>query len=197
VPVGDGLRLEVEVCDTLDETCLLSAEGQLSTSHHPHELRIEGADRCEVAGQAFSAASRDPEQRRFASIADYFRRGPDTVGERIVVRLYVRDEWRDRQALLWDVHFDDELQCLDVTEDDPMRPYLHEGSRRIEQSNYLPIHSSVLPGGSLRARLAFYVRPEAGQDGVAEADKLWRLAEGDEDNYGDHDSFFSLQFDHE
>jgi hypothetical protein len=74
------LRLQVEVWDMLDETCLLSAEGRMGLTDHPHELRLEGADRVEVVGPAFSAASRDPVQRRFASIDDYFRRGPeDTV----------------------------------------------------------------------------------------------------------------------
>jgi hypothetical protein len=34
----------------------------------------------------------------------------------------------------------------------------------------------------------------AGQEGVAEVDKLWRVAGGDEDNYDDHDSFFYLAF---
>jgi hypothetical protein len=34
-----------------------------------------------------------------------------------------------------------------------------------------------------------------GQEGVAEADKLWRVAGDDEDNFNEHGSFFRLQFD--
>jgi hypothetical protein len=47
----------------------------------------------------------------------------------------------------------------------------------------------------MNARVGFYVRPEAGQEGVAEADKMWRVAGGDRDNYGDHPSFLYLRFD--
>jgi hypothetical protein len=65
-----GLRFEVEVWDTLDETCLLSTEGDFCLSYDPFELRVAGADRVEVVCPAFSAASRDPVERRFASIDD-------------------------------------------------------------------------------------------------------------------------------
>jgi hypothetical protein len=43
--------------------------------------------------------------------------------------------------------------------------------------------------------MTFYVRPEAGQEGVAEADKLWRVAGSGEDHQGRHCSFFHLHFD--
>jgi hypothetical protein len=59
-----GLRLQVEVWDLLDETCLLSAEGRMGIAEDPLELGLVGADPCEVVCPAFSAASRDPEQRR-------------------------------------------------------------------------------------------------------------------------------------
>jgi hypothetical protein len=102
--VGDTwwstLRLQIEVWDNLNETCLLSAAGEMAISDHPYELCL-AADRCEVVGPAFSAASRDPVQRRFASIEDYFRRGPGRVQAPILVKVYVRDQQRGRQALLW------------------------------------------------------------------------------------------------
>jgi hypothetical protein len=88
-----------------------------------------------------------------------------------------------------------QLQCFDVTPHDPLWPYLPEGSRRVRHAASLPICSPAFPGQALQARVGFYVRPEAGQEGVAEADKVWRVAGGDQDNYGDHDSFFSLEFD--
>jgi hypothetical protein len=201
--VGDTwwghLRLHVAVWDLLDKTCLLSAEGLMGLSQHPHELGLFGADRVEVVGPAFSAASRDPVQRRFASIDDYFRRGPGgTAEEGFLVKVWVRDEVTGRQALLWNLPHEGEqgeLRGEDVPPDDAMQPHLPEGSRRIEDADYRPIYSLALPGQALAARVGFYVRPEAGQEGVAEADKMWRMAGGDKDNYGDHDSFFSLNFD--
>jgi hypothetical protein len=197
--VGDtwwsGLRLQVEVWDELDGMCLLSAEGEMSITHHPHQLHLFGADRVEVVGPAFSAASRGPVQRRFASIDDYFRRGPEgTVEAEFRVRVYVRDEWRGRQALLWGLQYEDELQCFGVHPGDPVRAHLPDGSRFVQQAAHLPLYSPSLPGQALQALVGFYVRPEAGQEGVAEADKMWRMAGGDQDKYGDHDSFFGLHF---
>jgi hypothetical protein len=197
--VGDAwwpnLRLHVEVWDMLDETCLLSAEGELGMSEHPHQLRLTGADRVEVVGPAFSAASRDPVQRRFASIDDYLRRGPEgTVEQGITVRVYVRDEVRGRQALLWHYEYTDELQCFDVPPHHPRRPYLPEGSPIVGQAEDMPIYSPALPGQASHARMGFYVCPQAGQEGVAEADKMWRVAGGDEDNYGDREALFQMGF---
>jgi hypothetical protein len=189
---GGNLRLQVEVWETLDGTCLLSAEGTMAMSDHPHELCLTGADRREVVGPAFSAASRDPVQRRFASIDDYFRRGAGTVKAPIWVRVYVRDQRTGRQALLWETGLQGELQCVDVPPHDSLRPHLPEGSRRVHQAGYLPTYSPALPGQALHAFVGFYVRPEAGQEGVAEADKMWRMAGGDVDNYTDHESFFRL-----
>jgi hypothetical protein len=198
--VGDtwwcNLRLQVEVWDLLDGMRLLSAEGEMSITYHPHVLRLTGADRCEVVGPAFSAASRDPVQRRFAGIDDYFRRGPEgTVQAPFKVRVYVRDELMGRQAMLWGFQYDNELQCFDVDPDDAMRPHLPEGSRFVHDTDSLPIYSPALPGQALQARAEFYVRPEPGQEEVAEADKMWRVAGGDQQNYGGHDSFFAMHFD--
>jgi hypothetical protein len=190
---GD-LRLQVKVWDNLDDTCLMSADGWMARSHHPFSLCVAGADCCEVVGPAFSAASRDPVQRRFASIDDYFGRRLTTEDHPFVFKLYVRDEKRGRQALLWASSGQAELQCEDVPPDDYLRPHLPEGSRRVRHADFLPIYSPVLPGQALYARVGLYVRPEGDQEGVADADKMWRMAGGDEDNYDGHDSFFDLQF---
>jgi hypothetical protein len=178
--VGDAwwyaLRLQVEVWDTLDETCLLSTEGRMGVTDHPYAFRLAGTDRVEVVCPAFSAASKDPVQRRLASIDDYFRRPEGTVQESIMVRVYVRDEVRGRQAMLWNTFYrGGELQCEDVSPDHPVRPHLPEGSRRVEQADDMYLYSTALPGEALRACVGLYVRPEAGQEGVAEADKVWRL----------------------
>jgi hypothetical protein len=100
----DNIRLQVEVWDGLDETCLLSAEGGMALTYPPCELGLDGADRVELVCPAFSAASRDPVQRRFASIDDYFRRPEGTVQEGIRIRVWVRDTLTGRQALLWTYH---------------------------------------------------------------------------------------------
>jgi hypothetical protein len=139
--VGDrwwgDLRLQVEVWDNLAHKSLLSLEGKMGMSAHPHLLRLTGTDRVEVVSPAFSAASQDPVQRRFASIDDYFRRGPeDTVKGGIGIRVYVRDAWRGRQALLWDFIYRGaseqiQLHCESVPPTNLLRPYLPEGSRRV------------------------------------------------------------------
>jgi hypothetical protein len=198
--VGDkwltDLRLQIEVWDLLDETCLFSAEGSMGLTVPPHALILWGTDRVEVVCPAFSAASRDPVQRRFASIDGYFRRGPGgTVQEGVRFRVYARDEFTGRQALLWSTSEEIQLRCEDVDPDDPMRPHMPEGSQLVAQDEFSPIYSPALPGQALHACVGFYVCPEAGQEGVAEADKMWRLAGGDEDNYGDHPSFFYMRFD--
>jgi hypothetical protein len=169
-------RLQVEVWDRLDGLRLLSAEGEVDLWDHPHVLLFTGAARVEVVCPAFSAASRDPVQRRFASIGDYFRRGPGTVEDGICLRVYVRDERTGRQALLWDVGHEEEFRCEDVPAEDPMRPHLPEGSLLVREEGYMPIRSPALPGQDLHAYVGFYICPEAGQEGVAEVDKIWRGA---------------------
>jgi hypothetical protein len=42
--------------------------------------------------------------------------------------------------------------------------------------------------------VGFYICPEEDQEGVAEADKLWRLGTGPEDENGRSHSFFWLSF---
>jgi hypothetical protein len=121
--------------------------------------------------------------------------GAGHVQDPIVVHVYVRDEVRGRQALLWDYPYKEELECVDVAADDPIRPDLPEGSRMVGHVNTLPLYSPALPSQALQAHGGWYVSPEAGQEGVAEAEKLWRMAGGDEDNYDDHDSFFFLELD--
>jgi hypothetical protein len=38
----------------------------------------------------------------------------------------------------------------------------------------------------------FFLQPEAGQEGMPDPDKLWRLAGADAERYGEHDSFSYL-----
>jgi hypothetical protein len=193
---GEDLRLQVEVLDVLDEFVLFSGEGQMRLSRSPLSIRICGADRCEYVGPAFSAASRDPVQRRFANIDDYFEREADTNDQGFMIRVYVRDERTGRQAVLWDGYYEGgELMCVNVAQDELRRPHLPEGSRYVTPEEYFDLYSPLLPGRGLGASVGFHVRPEPDQEGVAEADKMWRVAGGDEDNYEEHASFFRLDFD--
>jgi hypothetical protein len=146
-----GLRLQVEVLDTLDDVSLFSLEGEMGLSGHPHELHVRGSDRVEVVGPAFSAASRDPVQRRFASIDDYFRRGQDMVYEPFVIRVYVKNEWTGRQALLWETGIEPRFQVVaaEFNAGHPFRPFVPDGSRWVKCDDVLPIYSTSLPGQAL------------------------------------------------
>lgn len=85
---------------------MLSASGpirvQIDQAGGFTSLRIGGANRREAPGPAFSAASRDPAQRRFASMEDYFARGhlPE-FSTALCVRVTVTDDRTGRMALLW------------------------------------------------------------------------------------------------
>jgi hypothetical protein len=105
----------------------------------------------------------------------------------------VRDELTGRQALLWTSCREQQLVSVDLPPGHAVRTRLPEGSRVVQQADFLPIYSPVLPGQALLTRAQWYVCPEAGQEGVAEADKVWRVA-GDKGHYGERDSFFDLIF---
>jgi hypothetical protein len=119
-------------------------------------------------------------QRRLASIDDYFRRAPETAAEPIQIRVNTRGEKTGRGTMHILVGFGAKT-CLRIT---PCSPPARG------QPPYGP--GRALPGQALNARLAFYVRLQAGQEGLAEADKMWRLAGGNEDNYGEHSALVLL-----
>jgi hypothetical protein len=116
--------------DTLDETRLLSAEGRMSFYDNGDEGLglVIGEDDCEV-GPAFSAASRDPDERRYVGVEDYFFSAYDDR-RLFQIRIYVKDEWSGRQALLWETR-DDMLDCRAMEHDDPLRFSLPQGSLRV------------------------------------------------------------------
>jgi hypothetical protein len=64
----------------------------------------------------------------------------------------------------------------------------------ITHGNSLPIFSTTVTCQPLYANVGFYVRPEAGQEGVADVDKMWRVAAVAEEDYENHGSFFFLVF---
>jgi hypothetical protein len=111
-----GLRVHFELCDERDGLRLLSVEGGLqvkimagAAGDDPPTVFFlaGGADRTEVVGPAFSAASRDPAQHRYGSIEDYLLRmhDPELPGA-LRVRVAVRDTRTARQVGPWlhDIH---------------------------------------------------------------------------------------------
>jgi hypothetical protein len=195
--VGDewwvGIQLQVEIVDTLDEFRMFSAGGRMSPSTDA-DGRITGLrlspdwDESVMTGPAFSVASRDPEQRmRFTDIGDVFS------APFVRIRIYVSNESSGRQALLWETRDGFELDCDEVEEDDYMCKHLPEGSRRVDYS-FQTLYGPAFPRQGLPASVRLYVSPEAGQEGVAEVDKLWRVAGGDEDFTDLGASFFIVRF---
>jgi hypothetical protein len=120
----------------LGETYLLTAEGGSLPSHSFLDLGYDGPwEPCDVEAPAFSAASEDPVQRRFASIDEYFQGGDQEVREPFTVEVFVRDKWTGKEALLWNASYlRGALRCFEIPVDDPMKPYSPEGSRRVEQA---------------------------------------------------------------
>jgi hypothetical protein len=172
----EGLRLHLEVWDARDNLRILSAEGRLRVRELKDTIRltIGGADGREVVGPAFSAASRDPEHHRFASMEDYFREAhnPDLPAA-VCTRLVVSDAHTGRQALL-----------LDLCE---TRVWTGQGDPRPDDI----ICFGPLGGGgvisttwgdpaALTLNLNFCVRPEAGQEDVVARDRLYRATWGDD-----------------
>jgi hypothetical protein len=103
----EGLEGHVEIFDRMDGLQMLSMRGPVSFSQQEEylgmELSIEGPRPCShVDGAAFSAASRDPVGRRFATIHDYFGEG----GEEeypccLCIRVTLRDTRTGRMAVVW------------------------------------------------------------------------------------------------
>jgi hypothetical protein len=125
----EGLRLHMEVWDARDNLRMLSAEGRVRVrvdeGNGLTNLEIIGADRAEVVGPAFSAASRDPGQRRFVDMKDYFHRAhePD-LPARLCVRAVVRDARTGRQALLWESGKEQSFRVFQVKQGTPMAHFL-------------------------------------------------------------------------
>jgi hypothetical protein len=192
----EGLRLHFEVWDGRDGLRMLSAEGRLVAvvDKNRTNLRVTGSDRHEVVGPAFSAASRDPEHHRFADIKSYFRRAHEEGMPAVLcARAVVRDVRSGRRAVLWESGKRHRWATGHVPPDGPFVPFLPQGSLVLST----PVdaeRSIVYPpcgtgGEAVKICFGFYVRPEAGQEGVPARDKLWRLAGADAERYGEHKSF--------
>jgi hypothetical protein len=100
-----GLELHVEVFDRMDGLQMLSASGALQwevdEDGESTTFTLPPLPAVEVRGASFSAASRDPEQRRFANIGEYFDEGHQSEYPcSLCVRVTVRDLRTGRYGLL-------------------------------------------------------------------------------------------------
>jgi hypothetical protein len=189
----------VEVWDGRDGLRMLSAEGRLQVIRGGEiaMLRVTGSDRHEVVGPAFSAASRDPEHHRFDDIENYFLHA-DLEGRpaELCTRVVVRDVRSGRRAVLWDTGKRQRWTTDQVPPTDDYAPFLPEGSLYV---GTFGDRSTVYPPcgtgeAAIKMRFSFYVRPEAGQEGVPARDKLWRLGGADAEQNGEHHSTLYMYF---
>jgi hypothetical protein len=192
----EGLRLHLEVWDARDNLRILSGGGRLTVGVSYNAilrrfpLRITGSDRREVVGPAFSAASRDPEHHRFESLKDYFSRAhePEFLSA-VCMRAVVSDARTGRQALLWESGKETQLWAGPLYEAVVIPGGLPNDSFAFGITNGEGLLSPDWGNHPwVGVEVGFFLRPEAGQEGVAEQDRLYRAAGGDVERYGDHDS---------
>jgi hypothetical protein len=164
-----GLELYVEVFDRMDGLQMLSARVALECRAFEHAgsltLYMEVLDGVEVRGPPFSAASRDPEQRRFATIEDYFTEGYNSDYPcTLCVRVTVRDQRTGKVGLLWEEGKGVVRRC-ETAED---------GSILVISD---PSYMVGDWGDGLRCWTEFYICSAPGQEAVDEEDRLYRVAE--------------------
>jgi hypothetical protein len=179
-----GLELHVEVFDRMDGLQMLSARGPLTWNLQEANgwtvFSLPPSAAVDVRGPSFSAASRDPEQRRFANIGEYFEEGDESEYPcSLCVRVTVRDQRTGKGGLLWE-----EGKGTARTFEDPI-PFweerLPEGTKAVVSSS----SSMVGAGDGLKCNTNLYVCPEPNQEGVAEEDRLYHVAMGDDNSQRD------------
>jgi hypothetical protein len=166
-----GLELHVEVFDRMDGLQMLSARGRLmwqvdeDDEDESTSLTLLAVPAVEVRGATFSAASRDPEQRRFADIEAYFTQGYRSEYPcSLCVRVTVRDQRTGRYGLLWEEGKHTPRDC----DSHAWGTSVASGTR------------GMVGGGAdgFQCWTKFVIRPEPNQEGVAEEDRLYRVARG-------------------
>jgi hypothetical protein len=180
-----GLELHVEVFDRMDGLQMLSARGPLlwrvMEGSGWYAFSLPPLPAVEVRGSSFSAASRDPEQRRFADIGAYFSQGHRSEYPcSLCVRMTVRDQRTGKGGLLWEEGKGAVRVCENVV------PYweqrLPEGAKAVWSRKSSMVGAQ---GGGEVCWTTFFVCPEPGQEGVAEEDRLYHVALGADNSEGD------------
>jgi hypothetical protein len=102
----DGLEGHVEVFDRMDGLQMLSMRGPVSFGQEEEYVEMEfltGSPQVHIKNAAFSAASRDPVLRRFATMAQYFYKGRDEEYPCcLCIRVTLRDTRTGRMAVVWE-----------------------------------------------------------------------------------------------
>jgi hypothetical protein len=184
----EGLEGHVEVFDRMDGLQMLSMRGPVSFSAEEclfMEFLAE-SPQVQIKNAAFSAASRDPVQRRFATMREYFKRGS---GEEypccLCMRVTLRDMRTGRMAVVWERDnvilglikcYDEALSCFT---DNWFECFTRRGGTPRE----IPIGRLICPlGASFRVR-----RVEDQGEDVSAQDRLYRI------DYTS-DAYFSFHF---
>jgi hypothetical protein len=168
-----GLELQVEVFDRMDGLQMLSARGALKAKVQGNTVYLHmvppGMDR---RGSSFAAASRDPEQQRFADIEAYVTQGHLSMYPcSLCVRVTIGDRRTGKAALLWEEGKSVVRTCpalLPVWE-----PRLPAGSKMCVSSTLKMVSGR---GDGLLCGTNLVVCPVPGQQGVAEKDRMYRVA---------------------
>jgi hypothetical protein len=198
--VGGMLRVHFEVWDARDNLRIMSIEGRArwDCGHEDVSLLIKGADRREVVGPPFSAASRGPEHHRFANLVNYFdEECSDLYPAQLNMRVVVRDVRTGRQALLFELgeHGGNEVTASFVGPQ--YREGLPEGSVYCCTNGPPRLVSHAWGDWEDTKRevdVAFYLQPEGPQEGVDARDKLYRAAGGVAEDYAHTDAPFNMIF---
>jgi hypothetical protein len=187
-----GLELHVEVFDRMDGLQMLSARGALGCLFDDEgdvQMYLENMY-VEVRGASFSATSRDPEQRRFANIGAYLSQGHRSEYLcSLCVRLTVRDQRTGKGGLLWE-----EGKGTARGFEDPIPAWeqrLPEGAKDVISDMGCMVGAR---GENLECFTTFFVCPEPDQEGVAEEEKLYHVAMGEDNSEGDgHPFIFTIK----
>lgn len=167
---------------------------------HTIDLRIAAGPRLEVGGPAFSAVSKDPERRRYASISEYLTGRPgDAAGgainlmaldqPRLIVRATVRELRTGRRALLWDECSSSSIVRTVQEPSVRWRQRLPEGSLAVSTpaSQRQLLTCPSYHGPSLKGSSYFFCSPLEGQaEDVAPEERRYRLAVMGEDRMEAH-----------
>jgi hypothetical protein len=168
-----GLELQVEVFDRMDGLQMLSARGTLKAKVQGNSVylcmlrpAVEAREGC------FSAASRDPVQQRFADIEAYFTQGHESGYPcSLCVRVTVRDRRTGRGGLLWEEGKSMVRTCPALI---PFWEQRLPAGSKVAVSNP---NKMVWGGGDgLQCKTNLYVCPIPDQHGVAEKDRMYRVA---------------------
>jgi hypothetical protein len=174
---GVGLELHVEVFDRMDGLQMLSARGRLvyevTEEGECTVVQLEKVAAGDARGSSFSAASRDPEQRRFANIEAYFSQGDQLEYPcSLCARVTVRDQRTGRYGLLWEEGKGTGRRCMP-------RP---NGSTLVASAPGAVVGPR---GDDLLCSVWFNVRLESDQEGIPAAERLYYISMGEANSQGE------------